>query len=146
MPEFFWNVPWDEVKDEPEIWSLTEFYLTSLSGVVRELVRDLSIDKYGKVVVLAGTVATLAWVLNNSDPYYDAINYNLTTSNFKKVGDGEPEVLLWPKRNVSPIDFGTVNLNDFDRSRLPDWWEQDRDNFWFFKLSVFLKIRVKNTA
>lgn len=132
LPEFFWNVPWNCVEREEELLQLSTTYLGKMPECIGSLMKWLPVDQYGKVILLAGTCASLIKVGEEQDAYFDVINYVMTTSNFKFRSPGVPELSMWPKRYVSSIDFG-------------DYVESEA-GYWFFQLSENLKIKVRDVS
>lgn len=131
LPELFWNIPWSEVNSEEELQELTTAYLEKVTESVSSLVEDLPIERYGKVVVLAGSCATLIKVGEGESSYYDAINYLLVIAN-KDFESDWPTISMWPRRHVSGIDFG-----------LHVGYEA---GFWNFKLSGEFVVKVRETS
>lgn len=104
LPEFFWNVKWNALKNKGELNQFTSYMLDSLSDAQERLMSELPESQYGKVVLLAGTVATL--VENEKENVFEALNYCLISNNFMKTSDGRYAKSAWPKRSTSHIDFG----------------------------------------
>jgi len=140
LPEFFWNTPWENIKNTSEILKLSDFYLKSLPKIINDLLKDIPAEKYGNIVLLPGTAAALVLVENYGAPFYEALNCTVVASNFKKTQSGYPEVSMWPKRDVSPTDFGIPNLSSWERSRVPEWMKGD--GYRIFKLAHGIYIRV----
>ncbi|SEN39588.1 hypothetical protein SAMN04487857_11584 [Pseudomonas sp. ok272] len=131
LPEFFWNVPWREVVTEDELHQLNAAYLEYVPTYVMGLVKDLPFERYGKIVLLAGSCATLIKVGEGDASYYDVINYLLAITN-KEYENDVPLMSMWPKRNVSGIDFGKhVGFEE---------------GYWFFNLSEGLTVKVKKLS
>ena len=128
LPEFFWNVPWSSARNEEELLELSWACMDRMSESMAMLMSGQPLEPYGKVVLLAGTCATLVKVGEGQDAYFDVINFLLAANNFKHHSDGMPELAMWPKRYVSGIDFGQGDYNA---------------GHWLFKLSEGLKIKVK---
>lgn len=103
LPEFFWNIRWDALKNAEELRSMTERYLEQLPLKVNDILKKFPADKYGHIVLLAGTVATL---VETPQKMYDPLNYCLIGNNQKKSSDAVYELSMWPKRNTSWVDFG----------------------------------------
>lgn len=131
LPEFFWNVPWHEVRSEEELHELNSAYLEKVPECVALLMTDLPMERYGKIVLLAGSCATLIKVGDGESSYYDVINYLLTITN-KEYEVDMPLMSMWPKRHVSGIDFGKHRASD--------------EEFWLFKLSEEIEVRVKKVS
>ncbi|WP_166226295.1 hypothetical protein [Pseudomonas atagonensis] len=131
LPEFFWNIPWREVDSEEELQELTTAYLEMVTESVSSLMEDLSVERYGKIVLLAGSCATLIKIGEGEGSYYDVINYLLAVTN-KEYEVDKPLMSMWPKRNVSGIDFGEHVAAE--------------DGFWFFKLFDEFVIKVKDVS
>jgi hypothetical protein len=132
LPEFFWNVPWREVDSEEELQELTTAYLNEVPQYVQSLMSDLPTEQYGKIVLLAGSCATLIKVGEGGDSYYDVINYLLSITNHNYKASGTPLMSMWPKRYVSGIDFG-VNVGFVD-------------GYWLFQLSDEVAVKVKDKS
>ncbi|WP_426619315.1 hypothetical protein ACP3TY_04500 [Pseudomonas rustica] len=105
LPEFFWNIPWREVDSEEELHELTTAYLEKVPAYISSLMKDLPMERYGKIVLLAGSCATLVKIGEGDASYYEVINYLLTITNKEYEAD-IPLMSMWPKRHVSGIDFG----------------------------------------
>jgi hypothetical protein len=129
LPEFFWNIPWREVDSEDELHELTTAYLEKVPAYISSLMKDLPVERYGKIVLLAGSCATLVKVGEGDASYYEVINYLLTITN-KEYETDIPLMSMWPKRHVSGIDFGR-NVGN-------------QDGFWFFRLFDEFVIKVKD--
>jgi hypothetical protein len=131
LPELFWNIPWREVKSEEELQELTTAYLDKVSESVSSLVEDLPIERYGKVVVLAGSCATLIKVGEGESSYHEAINYLLVIAN-KDFDFSSTLISMWPRRHISGMDFGPhVGYET---------------GFWYFKLSGEFVVKVRETS
>ncbi|VVM46950.1 hypothetical protein PS662_00579 [Pseudomonas fluorescens] len=128
LPEFFWNIPWREVDSEEELNELTTAYLEKVPACVRLLMTDLPVEHYGKIVLLAGSCATLIKVGEGERSYYDVINYLLAMTN-KEYEVDIPLMSMWPKRHVSAIDFGEH--------------ESAENGFLTFQLSSEVRVKVK---
>ena len=131
LPEFFWNVPWREIDSEEELHELTTAYLEKVPVYVRSLMADLPVEQFGKIVLLAGSCATLIKVGEGEDSYYDVINYLLTMTN-KEYETDTPLMSMWPKRYVSGIDFGEHFASE--------------NGYWIFKLFDEVLVKVKKLS
>lgn len=131
LPEFFWNIPWREVDSEEELHELTTAYLEKVPAYISSLMKNLPVERYGKIVLLAGSCATLVKVGEGDASYYEVINYLLTITNKEYEAD-IPLMSMWPKRHVSGIDFGRSVGNE--------------DGFWFFKLFDEFVIKIKDDS
>ena len=131
LPEFFWNVPWQAIRSEEELHELNSAYLDKVLECVELLMSDLPVEKYGRVILLAGSCAALIKVGEGEAGYYDVINYLLAISN-KDFEAQRPLISMWPKRYVSGIDFG----KHVDSER----------GYWFFKLFDEVVVRVKEVS
>jgi hypothetical protein len=131
LPEFFWNVPWHEVRSEEELHELNSAYLEKVPECVALLMTELPMERYGKIVLLAGSCATLIKVGEGESGYYDVINYLLAITN-KEYEVDMPLMSMWPKRHVSGIDFGKHLASDGE--------------FWLFKLAEEIEVRVKKLS
>lgn len=130
LPELFWNIPWSEVNSEEELQELTTAYLNKVSESVSSLVEDLPTERL-KVVVLAGSCATLIKVGEGESSYHEAVNYMLVVTN-KDFDMNTPTVSMWPRRHVSGIDFGPHVGYEA--------------GFWSFKLSRDFIVKVRETS
>lgn len=132
LPEFFWNVPWSSVQSEEELLELSTAYIDNMPHALERLMRWADRERFGKIVLLAGTCATLIKVGEGQESYFDVINYLLASSNFKFRSDGLAELSAWPKRYVSDIDFG---------------YNVDRiEGYWFFELSNNVVVKVRDVS
>lgn len=131
LPEFFWNIPWREVRSEQELHELNSAYLEKVPECIALLMTELPVERYGKIVLLAGSCATLIKVGEGESGYYDVVNYLLAITN-KEYEVDMPLMSMWPKRHVSGIDFGKHHASDGD--------------FWLFKLSEGIEVRVKKLS
>ncbi|TAJ63627.1 hypothetical protein [Variovorax sp.] len=123
VPEFFWNVNWDAVRNEEEIKAFSTTCVIEVQKHVRALIALFPQDQYGKLALLPGTSQVLMKQLveppaapapqggpvkDEDLPPYEALNYVLVIDNFSKANpDGSRPIAMWPKRNVSWIDFDT---------------------------------------
>lgn len=131
LPEFFWNVPWSAVRSEEELHELNSAYLEKVPECVALLISELPVEKYGRIILLAGSCAALIKVGEGDAGYYDVINYLLTISN-KDFEADRPLISMWPKRYVSGIDFGKHVGKEH--------------GYWFFKLFDEVVVRVKDVS
>ncbi|EJM66730.1 hypothetical protein PMI29_02635 [Pseudomonas sp. GM49] len=131
LPEFFWNIPWREVRNEEELHELNSAYLEKVPACIALLMTELPMKRYGKIVLLAGSCATLIKVGEGESSYYDVINYLLAITN-KEYEVDMPLMSMWPKRHVSGTDFGKHLASDRD--------------FWLFKISEEIEVRVKKLS
>lgn len=132
LPEFFWNVPWSSVQSEEELLELSTAYMDRMPECMEKLMKWLPVEPYGKVVLLAGTCASLIKVGEEQEAYFDVINYLMASSNFKLQSDGLPALSMWPKRYVSGIDLGS--------------YVDSEKGYWFFQLSEQVRIKVKDVS
>ena len=121
VPEFYWNVNWDAVKNEDEIRIFSSTCVVEVQKHVRELIALFPQEKYGKLALLPGTTQVLkkqlgaaaapagapaSPVADKDLPTYEALNYVLVIDNFSKSNpDGSRPIAMWPKRHVSGIDL-----------------------------------------
>lgn len=56
LPEFFWNIPWREVRNEEELHELNAAYLEKVPACIALLMTELPVERYGKIVLLAEAV------------------------------------------------------------------------------------------
>jgi hypothetical protein len=131
LPEFFWNIPWREVRNVEELHELNSAYLEKVPACIALLMTELPVERYGKVVLLAGSCATLIKVGEGESSYYDVINYLLAITN-KEYEVDIPLMSMWPKRHVSGIDFGKYLASEGD--------------FWLFRISEEIEVRVKKLS
>ncbi|MBV7554750.1 hypothetical protein KW841_20615 [Pseudomonas sp. PDM28] len=131
LPEFFWNIPWREVRNEEELHELNAAYLEKVPACIALLMTELPVERYGKVVLLAGSCATLIKVGEGESSYYDVINYLLAITN-KEYEVDIPLMSMWPKRHVSGIDFGKHLASE--------------GGFWLFKISEEIEVKVKKLS
>lgn len=106
LPEFFWNVRWDALKNAEEILNQTERYLEQLPLKLNNILNKFPEDKCGHIIILAGTVAVLVETPRKGT--YEALNYCLIGNNMQKSRGGVYELSMWPKRNTSLVDFGQL--------------------------------------
>lgn len=132
LPEFFWNVPWHGVRNEEELLEFGWACMDRMPECMELLMSWARLETHGKIILLAGSCATLIKVGEGQDAYFDVVNYLLSVSNFNFRNDGLPELSMWPKRHVSGIDFGQHASSE--------------DGYWFFKLSENLTIKVKSLS
>ncbi|MHC8318304.1 hypothetical protein [Pseudomonas sp. LB3P31] len=132
LPEFFWNVPWESVRSEDDLLEFGWACMDRMPECMDRLMSWARQETHGKVILLAGTCATLIKVGEGEDAYFDVINYLLSVNNFNFHSDGSPELSMWPKRHVSGIDFGSHVKSE--------------NGYWFFKLSDDLSVKVKNLS
>ncbi|MBS9423024.1 hypothetical protein [Photorhabdus caribbeanensis] len=104
LPEFFWNIKWNTLKNKDELYQLTDYMMHYLSDAQESLMNSLPESEVGKIVLLAGTMVVL--VETSNDGVFEPLNYCLISNNFKKKNDGRFERSMWPKRTTSHIDFG----------------------------------------
>jgi|GEM_PF-1575288 len=121
VPEFFWNVNWDAVQSEDDIKVFSNTCVVEVQKHVRALIALFPQEQYGKLALLPGTAQVLtkqllgavpAPLINDASVYdvdlpsYEALNYVLVIDNFSEANpDGSRPIAMWPKRNVSHIDF-----------------------------------------
>ncbi len=137
VPEFFWNVNWDAVKNEADIKVFSNTCVTEVQKHVRALIALFPQEQYGKLALLPGTAQVLmkqidgttpatapagAPVADKDLPGYEALNYVLVIDNFSKPNpDGSRPIAMWPKRNVSGIDFDTYNRTSVSKAGRAYW-------------------------
>ncbi|MGH8384662.1 MAG: hypothetical protein ACRESJ_04080 [Pseudomonas sp.] len=131
LPEFFWNIPWHVIRSEEELHELSSAYLEKVYDSVVSLMKDLPVERYGKIVLLGGSCATLIKVGEGESSYYDVINYLLAVTNKEYEAD-IPLMSMWPKRYVSGIDFGKH--------------VGTAEGYWFFSLYDDVVVRVKDVS
>ncbi|MFJ5983729.1 hypothetical protein ACIQCX_22730 [Enterobacter cancerogenus] len=76
--------------------------MNNLSAVITDIITSYPQDRFGKIVLLAGSAGTLIQTTNN----YDAINYLLAIDNFNFKADGSHSISMWPKTEVAANDYG----------------------------------------
>ena len=104
LPEFFWNIKLSYLKNKDELYLLTDYMLNKISDAQEFIMGKLPENKFGKIVLLSGTLATL--IETDENGLFESCNYCLIVNNFKKTKDGRFEKSVWPKRATSSIDFG----------------------------------------
>lgn len=116
-PEFYWNVPWGDFINEREVQAIADIYLDTVTNYANALIKKFPLEKYGRIILLPGTVAALkldptisrpAGTTSDSKGIYEAFNQLTCTHNLPLVEDGKnvrPAYMVWPKRVVSWIDF-----------------------------------------
>jgi len=124
-PELFWNVPWSEFLSEDELQNAADLCLDTVTRNVRTLISKFPADKYGKIVLLPGTVAMLKpnadirladGTLATADGkaiVYEALNQVICAHNLP-LDDKDyprPAYMIWPKRTVSTIDYADKYVN-----------------------------------
>lgn len=145
-PEFFWNIPWDNLVNTTDLAAACDLYLSEVQRHVIDLVEAFPDYKYGKIVFLPGTAAALINIFDPSDPppktaikegsaeylsleklekidpallkvaRFEMLNYLYCLSNTDKGN-----LRQWPKRNTSFIDamFKGAPLTEINA----DWWQ-----------------------
>ncbi|RKU04844.1 hypothetical protein C7H84_01375 [Burkholderia sp. Nafp2/4-1b] len=123
-PEFYWNVPWNALRDVDELHALVDLQLDPVRHAIGAVAERFPVQQYGPIVFLPGTVAMLvkheaaADVPDNGalvGPYV-SLNFTFVTTNFLpplargENGDGDEDgsrrAAIWPKRHTSWIDYG----------------------------------------
>jgi hypothetical protein len=130
LPEFFWNIKWSALKSKPELHRLTSGYLNGIADAQQRMMTLLPERDYGKIVLLAGTVAVL--VETEHADVYVPLNYCPISNNFQLTSDGRFRQSVWPKRTASPVDFG-------ERTGYAD-------HGFIFKLAEGLSVTVRDSA
>ncbi len=137
VPEFFWNVNWDAVKNEDEIKVFSNTCVGEVQKHVRALIALFPQEQYGKLALLPGTAQVLKKQIDGTTPApvpagtvvadkdlpaYEALNYVLVIDNFSKANpDGSRPIAMWPKRNVSGSDFDTNNRTTVMKNARAYW-------------------------
>jgi len=135
VPEFFWNVNWDAVQNEDDIKVFSNTCVVEVQKHVRALIALFPQEQYGKLALLPGTAQVLmkqadgitsaspgTTVADKDLPGYEALNYVLVIDNFSKPNpDGSRPIAMWPKRNVSGIDFDTYSRTSVNRNGILYW-------------------------
>ena len=116
-PEFYWNVPFGDFLTEVEVQMAANLCLETVTRNVRTLISKFPAEKYGKIVMLPGTIAVLkpnpeartpsGALAGTKGIVYDASNHLTCTHNLP-LNDPEyprPAYMIWPKRVVSSIDY-----------------------------------------
>jgi hypothetical protein len=117
-PEFYWNIPFGDFLTEAELQAAGPICQETVTKHARDLIAKFPEKKYGKIILLPGSIAT---VQKNPDPrkvdgtavtgtVYEASNHLVCTHNLsldEVLADGtkRPAYMIWPKRVVSPIDY-----------------------------------------
>ncbi|WP_296225954.1 hypothetical protein [Ralstonia sp. UBA689] len=140
VPEFYWNVHWDAVKNEAELKAFSALCVTQVQQHVRNLIALFPREKFGKLALLPGTTQVVKKQLDDAAPpapasgvasaikdkdlpAYEALNYVLVIDNFSKSNpDGSRPISIWPKRNVSGIDFDTYKRTTVSKG-LRQYWK-----------------------
>jgi hypothetical protein len=137
-PEFYWNPSWNAVADT-ELGELASVLMTEVPEMVGKLVKDLPVNRYGKVVLLAGSAACLIALPEKQgvdEDTWEALNFSVCGTNVATSGSDVPQLSMWPKKSVSKIDFGTA---------APGGTEQ----FWEFRLGKraqrLLKVKTSSS-
>lgn len=157
VPEFYWNVHWDAVKDEAELKAFSTLCVTQVQQHVRNLIALFPREKFGKLALLPGTAQVVkkqldgtappspasgvAAAIKDTDlPAYEALNYVLVIDNFSKSNpDGSRPISMWPKRYVSGIDFDTYNRKTVFKNMSAYW----KVNLGAFNILVLKKSKSK---
>jgi hypothetical protein len=130
-PEFFWNVNWDAIGNQEDIRIFSETCITEVQRHVRTLIDLFPQERYGKLTLLPGSAQILKkeqdgsvpdplpaiWpiILPPELPFYRAENYVHLIDNFSPVGANNVRPMgMWPKRNVSSIDFPQAQSTTID--------------------------------
>jgi hypothetical protein len=139
VPEFFWNVNWDAVQNEDDIKVFSTTCVDEVQKHVRALIALFPQEQYGKLALLPGTAQVLpkqigstasapapapagTAVADTDLPSYEALNYVLVIDNFSKANpDGSRPLAMWPKRNVSAIDFDTYGGTTVTKNAQAYW-------------------------
>jgi len=108
LPEFFWNAPWDALRNSSELGELVDFYMSNLSKTINDIMINFAPDDFGKIVLLAGSAGLPVAI--DGKKYHESFNYLLTANNWRKNPEGEVELSMWPKRTTSSVDYG-VSMN-----------------------------------
>ena len=132
LPEFFWNVPWNSVRSEQELLELGSACMDRMPESMERLMSWARVESHGKIILLAGSCATLVKVGEGQDGHFDVINYLLSVNNFNFRKEGLPELSMWPKRHVSSIDFGPCINSEA--------------GYWYFQISEDMIIKVKDLS
>ncbi|ELM3723338.1 hypothetical protein RYR28_002116 [Edwardsiella piscicida] len=130
LPEFFWNVRLNVLRSKDELYFLTDHMLEKLSDAQEFIMLNLPESQFGKIVLLAGTLAVLTEI--DDSELFESLNYCLISNNFKKTQDGRFEKSVWPKRATSHIDYGVK--------------DKITDNGFIFTIAKNLTIEVLNQS
>lgn len=104
-PEFYWNIPWSVLRSKAELHQLCAFYRDTMPQQIQQLIKRFPLARCGKLVLLAGTNASLVPSKKSADRY-EALNQVLVTNNFQRSAvQREPVLWAWPKRSNAGIDF-----------------------------------------
>jgi hypothetical protein len=165
-PEFYWNVPWSDFVNEAELVKSGDLYLDTVTRNARALISKFPEKKYGKIVLLPGTVATLAkashtFYVNQKyiettpigKPVYNARNHLVCTHNLS-LDDPlhrRPAYMIWPKRMVSSIDYkdstaGNCKNDDWDKAKKDGkllTTEPTNPNKWVYPMGCTLNSDTK---
>lgn len=111
LPEFYWNVQWEAIRDKHELSAMTSLTLDTMPQVLQGLMSEFSDTECGEISVIGGTAALL--IETNTPGIYDGLNYCLIISNKRRAGETMFPVSMVPKSNVSWIDYGR-SIADMD--------------------------------
>lgn len=158
VPEFFWNVNWDAVQNEDDIKVFSNTCVVEVQKHVRALIALFPQEQYGKLALLPGSAQVLTKqlvdaiaapladdksVYDRDLPSYEALNYVLVIDNFSEANpDGSRPIAMWPKRNVSHIDFNAfrntagkaIEVTKYDRG------------YWKVRLGPFKILVLKQST
>ena len=121
-PEFYWNVPFSDFLDGSELQAAADLCQKTVTQNARTLIAKFPASQYGTIVLLPGTIATVKQtkeaVKADGTPVgettYLASNHLTCTHNLP-LDDTKyprPAYMIWPKRMVSHIDFGSCDYGD----------------------------------
>ncbi|MBB3234744.1 hypothetical protein [Phyllobacterium endophyticum] len=121
-PEFYWNVPFGDFLTEAELQLSTKLYLETVTRNARTLISKFPAKRYGHIVLLPGTIATLKRSYDATKPdgsaiaIYNAANHLTCTHNLPLDDKSfpRPAYMIWPKRVVSWIDYKDTEGCDDD--------------------------------
>ncbi|POA19347.1 hypothetical protein C1886_13195 [Pseudomonas sp. FW300-N1A1] len=152
-PELYWNIPWSCVKNAEELRALEVFYRQSIQQQVERIIRAFPAKRWGRLVLLPGTIALLTPSKKNSRRF-EALNYVVAGNNFGPdfLRQG-PFISLWPKRNTALIDFLGLSVQQavekdnkliiFDpETAAPELFEGDPPLVFVYQLSNTLQVEV----
>lgn len=119
-PEFYWNVPWEALRNVDDMHALVDLQVDPVRAAIGAVADRFPVHRYGPIVFLPGTVAMLMKHQRAADrpdhaPLvgpYESLNFAFVTTNFlpplAQGNESDPlrRIAIWPKRRTSWIDYG----------------------------------------
>ena len=139
VPEIYWNIPWMFLRNKDELHQLNTLYLNTIEEQVRHLIKKFPFQKWGRLIILPGTIATL--IPSEIKKYrYESLNYVLVASNFNPDSkQGQPSLSMWPKRDISGLDY-------LGYAKQEDVFVDDGKVVYRFQLSESINVEVGSTS